>query len=119
MIKKTGNPRFVYDAYRRLIMMYSDVVMEKAAGLEPEEGKGIRVQLDRMLHDLKNRKGYATDADISESTSRRLRRLSRAGQRGHRRNFPDDALNRCGALSDLCWHRGTASARFIPRIEKF
>ena len=32
MIKKTNNPRFVYDAYRRLIMMYSDVVMEKAAG---------------------------------------------------------------------------------------
>ena len=28
MIEKTGNPRFVYDAYRRLIMMYSDVVME-------------------------------------------------------------------------------------------
>ncbi|MFA6770130.1 MAG: PEP/pyruvate-binding domain-containing protein, partial [Bacteroidales bacterium] len=26
LIKKTGNPRFVYDAYRRLIMMYSDVV---------------------------------------------------------------------------------------------
>ncbi len=31
-----------YDAYRRLIMMYSDVVMEKAAGVEPAEGKGIR-----------------------------------------------------------------------------
>ena len=30
MIKKTGNPRLVYDAYRRLIMMYSDVAMEKA-----------------------------------------------------------------------------------------
>ena len=28
LIKKTGNPRFVYDAYRRLIMMYADVVME-------------------------------------------------------------------------------------------
>ena len=32
LIKKTDNTRFVYDAYRRLIMMYSDVVMEKAAG---------------------------------------------------------------------------------------
>ena len=30
LIEKTQNPRFVYDAYRRLIMMYSDVVMEKA-----------------------------------------------------------------------------------------
>ncbi len=66
LIKKTGNPRFVYDAYRRLIMMYSDVVMEKAEGLEPEEGKGIRVQLDRMLHDVKAKKGYKSDTDLTE-----------------------------------------------------
>jgi pyruvate,orthophosphate dikinase len=65
LIKKTQNPRFVYDAYRRLIMMYSDVVMEKAEGLEPEEGKGIRVQLDRMLHEVKNKKGYKSDTDLS------------------------------------------------------
>jgi pyruvate,orthophosphate dikinase len=31
LIAKTGNDRFAYDAYCRLIMMYSDVVMEKAA----------------------------------------------------------------------------------------
>ena len=31
LIARTGNGRFVYDAYRRLIMMYSDVVMEKSA----------------------------------------------------------------------------------------
>ena len=66
LIKKTGNPRFVYDAYRRLIMMYSDVVMEKAEGMEPEEGKGIRVQLDRMLHDVKAKKGYKSDTDLTE-----------------------------------------------------
>ncbi len=64
LIAKTNNPRFVWDAYRRLIMMYSDVVMEKAAGFEPAEGKGIRVQLDKMLHALKVSKGYKTDADI-------------------------------------------------------
>ncbi|PKP37896.1 MAG: pyruvate, phosphate dikinase [Bacteroidetes bacterium HGW-Bacteroidetes-14] len=65
LIKKTQNPRFVYDAYRRLIMMYSDVVMEKAEGIEPEEGKGIRVQLDKMLHEVKNKKGYKSDTDLS------------------------------------------------------
>jgi pyruvate,orthophosphate dikinase len=64
LVAKTNNPRFVWDAYRRLIMMYSDVVMEKAAGIEPEEGKGIRVQLDQMLNEVKKSKGYATDADI-------------------------------------------------------
>ncbi len=64
LIAKTGNPRFVYDAYRRLIMMYSDVVMEKAAGIEPAEGQGIRQQLDRMLEEVKRTKGYASDAEI-------------------------------------------------------
>ena len=65
MIKKTGNPRFVYDAYRRLIMMYSDVVMEKAEGIEPEDGQGIRQQLDRMMSDLKAAKGYTSDTEIT------------------------------------------------------
>ncbi len=65
MIKKTGNPRFVYDAYRRLIMMYSDVVMEKAEGIEPADGQGIRQQLDRMMEDLKKKKGYGSDTDIT------------------------------------------------------
>ena len=65
MIKKTNNPRFVYDAYRRLIMMYSDVVMEKAEGIEPADGQGIRQQLDRMMEELKKEKGYASDTDIT------------------------------------------------------
>ena len=65
MIQKTGNPRFVYDAYRSLIMMYSDVVMKKAEGIEPEDGQGIRQQLDRMMMDLKEAKGYKSDTDIT------------------------------------------------------
>ncbi|MGN1219588.1 MAG: pyruvate, phosphate dikinase, partial [Candidatus Cryptobacteroides sp.] len=65
MIAKTNNPRFVYDAYRRLIMMYSDVVMEKAEGIEPADGQGIRQQLDRMMEELKEAKGYASDTDIT------------------------------------------------------
>ncbi|MCR5133687.1 MAG: pyruvate, phosphate dikinase, partial [Bacteroidales bacterium] len=65
MIQKTGNPRFVYDAYRRLIMMYSDVVMEKAEGIEPADGQGIRQQLDRMMMDLKEKQGYKSDTDIT------------------------------------------------------
>jgi len=46
LIAKSGSERFAYDAYRRLITMYSDVVMEMAAGIEPKEGKGIRLQLE-------------------------------------------------------------------------
>lgn len=65
LIKKTGNERFVYDAYRRLIMMYSDVVMEKAEGKDPEDGHGIRSQLDRMLGAVKKARGYESDTDLS------------------------------------------------------
>ncbi len=60
-----GDERFVYDAYRRLITMYSDVVMEKAAGIEPEEGKGIRRLLDQRLEDMKRRRGVSEDTELS------------------------------------------------------
>ena len=72
MIEKTGNPRFVYDAYRRLIMMYSDVVMEKAEGIEPADGQGIRQQLDRMMEELKKEKGYASDTEITADELKNL-----------------------------------------------
>ena len=65
MIRKTGNPRFVYDAYRRLIMMYSDVVMEKAAGIEVAEGKGIRHQLERIMEKMKSARGCQEDTELT------------------------------------------------------
>ena len=65
LIAKTGNKRFVYDAYRRLIAMYADVVMEKATGVETKSGKGIRHQLETILVDHKEEKGYTEDADLS------------------------------------------------------
>ena len=65
LIAKTGNKRFVYDAYRRLITMYADVVMEKAASVEPKGGKGIRHQLETILLKHKEEKGYTEDTDLS------------------------------------------------------
>ena len=56
--------RFAYDAYRRLIMMYSDVVMEKAAGVEPAEDQGIRRQLERILEAKKHERGAKSDTDL-------------------------------------------------------
>ncbi len=64
LIKKTDNPRFVYDSYRRLIMMYADVVMEKAEGIEPE-GEGIRKELEDLFESYKNSKGYTEDGDLT------------------------------------------------------
>jgi pyruvate,orthophosphate dikinase len=65
LIEGTGNVRFAYDAYRRLIMMYADVVMEKAAGVEPKDGKGIRKVLDEQLDQYKREKGYKSDTDLT------------------------------------------------------
>ncbi|MFZ4559030.1 MAG: pyruvate, phosphate dikinase [Saprospiraceae bacterium] len=65
LIQQTNNPRFVYDAYRRLIMMYADVVMEKAAGIEPKNGKGIRKVLDEKLEKVKHEKGYRFDTELT------------------------------------------------------
>ena len=65
LIKLTNNPRFVLDSQRRLIQMYSDVVMEKAAGIEPKEGMGVRVQLERELHKMKEKKGYVSDTELT------------------------------------------------------
>ncbi len=65
LIELTNNPRFVWDAYRRLIMMYADVVMEKAQGIEPKDGMGIRKQLDMMMEEVKKRKGVENDTDLN------------------------------------------------------
>ena len=65
LIKKTNNARFVYDAYRRLIMMYADVVMEKAAGIEAEEGQGIRNRLESLLEIHKKENQYQNDTDLN------------------------------------------------------
>jgi pyruvate,orthophosphate dikinase len=65
LIEQSGDARFVYDAYRRLIMMYADVVMEKAAGIEPKDGKGIRKILDDLLKEFKDKHGYKIDTDLT------------------------------------------------------
>ena len=65
LVKKTNNERFVFDAYRRLLMMYSDVVMEKAAGIEPAEGEGIRRKLEHALERMKKEKGYTSDTQLT------------------------------------------------------
>ena len=72
LIKKTNNPRFVYDSYRRLIMMYADVVMEKAEGIEPADGKSIRKQLDDMLDAFKEKMGYKSDTELKAEELKQL-----------------------------------------------
>jgi len=73
LVKQSGNERFVYDAYRRLIMMYSDVVMEKAAGIEPEGDElGIRKQLEKIMSEMKKKKGVSSDTDLNAQDLKKL-----------------------------------------------
>jgi pyruvate,orthophosphate dikinase len=65
LIKKTGNPRFVWDSYRRLIMMYADVVMEKSEDFEIDSDQGIRRQLDDMLDTYVKGKGLSSDTELT------------------------------------------------------
>ena len=92
LIKKTNNPRFVYDSYRRLIMMYADVVMEKAEGLDPAEGKGIRKILDEKLDAFKHSRGYKSDTEITAEELKQLAEDFKALVKKHLGvEFPDNA----------------------------
>ncbi|MBR1769354.1 MAG: pyruvate, phosphate dikinase [Bacteroidales bacterium] len=92
LIKQTDNERFVYDSYRRLIMMYADVVMEKAEGKAPADGIGIRKILDIRLDNYKESKGYKSDTDL---TSEDLKSLAEEFKAIIKEKlgveFPDDA----------------------------
>jgi pyruvate,orthophosphate dikinase len=52
--KKTGNPRFAYDSYRRFIQMFSDVVMEIS-----------KSKFERVLDEIKEKKGVQYDTDLT------------------------------------------------------
>jgi len=91
MIKMTNNPRFVYDAYRRLLMMYSDVVMEKAEGIEPEEGHGIRQKLEHEMDILKKEKGYKSDTELTVDDLKSLcDRFKEIIKETLKKDFPDE-----------------------------
>ena len=59
MAKKSGNPRWAWDCYRRFIQMYSDVVMEVGKKYFEElidkmkEEKGVQQDVDLTAEDLK------------------------------------------------------------------
>ena len=54
LARKSGDPRFAYDSYRRFITMYSDVVL----------GFGHH-HFEEILDDHKDRNGYTLDTDLS------------------------------------------------------
>ncbi len=80
LIEKTGNKRFVYDSYRRLIQMYADVVM----GLELGE-------FNELLDARKKEKGVWHDLELDADDLRELTARYKAKVREiSGRDFPDD-----------------------------
>ncbi|MFH1552337.1 MAG: pyruvate, phosphate dikinase [Candidatus Omnitrophota bacterium] len=91
VIKQSGNERFAYDAYRRLITMYSDVVMEKAVGIEPKEGKGIRRQLEKLLEEAKRKKRVTLDTELDADDLKDLcEKYKKKVKQVLGKEFPDD-----------------------------
>ncbi len=61
MVKLTGNPRFVYDAYRRFIQMFSDVVMELS-----------RDKFEEYLSTMKADRGVQLDSELGAEDLKEL-----------------------------------------------
>jgi pyruvate, orthophosphate dikinase len=58
---RTGNPRFAFDSYRRLIQMYGEVV----DGIDPH-------RFEEELHRLKQERGVSHDVELDEDGLQRL-----------------------------------------------
>ena len=54
MAKKSGNPRWAWDCYRRFIQMYSDVVMEVG-----------KKYFEELIDEMKGKKGITQDVDLT------------------------------------------------------
>ncbi len=119
LIETTHNERFVYDSYRRLIMMFSDVVMEKAAGIEPEEGHGIRQQLERILERKKKEVGCLTDTCLKvEHLKDLVEEFKDAIKKTLGVDFPDDPYEQLwAAIGAVFKSWGGARAVAYRRIE--
>lgn len=119
LIKKTNNPRFVYDAYRRLIMMYADVVMEKATGVEPKDGYGIRHRLESILDAYKEKKNYISDTDLSDIDWKRLTDAFKSEIKSALgSDFPDDPMEQLwGGIKAVFQSWNGARAINYRRIE--
>ena len=124
LIKQSGNERFVYDAYRRLITMYSDVVLEKASGIEPgHDEAGIRKQLEKIMNEMKKRKGIINDTDLKTEDLKKLCTLFKAKiKQVLKKDFPDDPYEQLwggiGAVFASWNGKRSVSYRRIERIQE-
>ncbi len=63
--RESGDSRFAYDSYRRLITMYADVVMEKSNNMYNNKNDGIRHILEDYINQYKIDKNIINDSDLT------------------------------------------------------
>ena len=85
LIKKSGDPRFCYDVYRRFVQMYGDVVM----GLRPE---GVEIDpFEHLLEKKKHKHGVELDNELSaEALEELVGEFKAVIKKRLKRNFPED-----------------------------
>ena len=78
--KKTNNPRFAYDSYRRFIQMYSDVVMEVG-----------KKYFEKLIDDMKEQKGVKLDTELDADDLKKLAKMFKAEYKAKiGTDFPSD-----------------------------
>lgn len=98
IIRKTGNPRFAWDSYRRFVQMYGDVVL----GMKPENKNDID-PFEEIIEQMKEAKGVHLDTDLSvEDLKELVFKFKDAvkAQTGH--DFPESAYEQLwGSVSSV------------------
>ena len=85
---KSGNERFAYDSYRRLLQMYGDVVMD----LKPES-ETDHDPFEELLDAVKKEKGVELDTDLTAADLKELVvRFKKAIEQHAGRPFPQDPM---------------------------
>ena len=71
--KRTGNPRFAWDSYRRFVQMYGDVVL----GMKPES-KEDHDPFEVIIEEQKHKRGVKNDTDLTTDDLKELVRNFKA-----------------------------------------
>ncbi len=88
MAKKTNNPHFVYDSYRRFVQMYGDVVLE----MKPVNKTDID-PFEEIIEKVKAERGIKLDKDLSVEELKKLVQLFKAAIKERTgKDFPNDPI---------------------------
>ncbi len=88
MVKKTQNPHFVYDSYRRFVQMYGDVVLE----MKPVNKTDID-PFEEIIEKVKAERGVKLDKDLSVEELKKLVELFKAAIKERTgKDFPNDPI---------------------------